>query len=330
MTAVPAERRQYSAELLADLALVADEISHAFSGMPEPENLPLLHPLGGQGKLLRPAVVLAASHFAPAPPPERIDVAAAAELLHMASLIHDDIIDTAETRRGRPTLNAGWGASIAVLTGDIYSSCALARLAQLADTHYARLFLTCAADMSRSELRQTLARFDPGQSQRAYLASISGKTASLFAACARAGGLLADLCPGGQESLATYGWSLGMAFQLADDIADLSGGRPEEEPGQDIRSGIWTLPVLHCLESRSRRRIYPIIASASAVEELPAIRTALRESGSIAYAIDQARSFCNQARAALGALPSDTAAAALLSVVERVERDLADLESTAS
>lgn len=329
MTAVAAQHSCYDTDLLADLRLVAAELKAAFVGLPIRVGQPLEYPLARGGKLLRPVVLLAASRLAADPAPERIDLAVAAELLHLASLIHDDVIDCARRRRGRPSLNARWGEGVAVLTGDVYVTAAMTRLARLCGGRFLPMFIDCAAGMCLAELKQTLARFDPEQTEGSYLAAISGKTAALFSACAGAGGILAGLGAAEQESLTQYGWNLGMAFQLADDIADLSAHPGAETGGQDIAVGIWTLPVLHCLRTPAGPAVLRLLASGRARAELPAIRAALRQSGSLAYAIERARSFCRQARAALGALPTGAAAATLADVVNRVDADLKEYESAA-
>lgn len=329
MTAVAAQHPCYDAETLADLRLVAAELEAAFAGLPVRVGRPVAYPLARGGKLLRPAVLLAASRLAPDPAPERIGLAAAAELLHLASLIHDDVVDCARRRRGRPSLNARWGEGVAVLTGDVYMTAAVNRLARLCDGRFLPQFIDCAAGMCLAELKQTLARFDPEQSEESYLAAISGKTAALFSACASAGGALAGLGAAEQESLTQYGWNLGMAFQLADDIADLSVHPGAETGGQDITVGIWTLPVLHCLRSAAGPTVLRLLASGRARAELPTIRAALRDSGSFAYAIERARAFCRRARAALDALPRAAAAATLADVVNRVDADLSEHESAA-
>ncbi|MGE5560865.1 MAG: polyprenyl synthetase family protein [Chloroflexota bacterium] len=323
MTAVSAQQNRYSADLLADLRLVTGELARAFTALPERERLPIRHPLAGQGKLLRPVVVLGASRYAAEPPPDRVDIAAVAELLHLASLIHDDVIDCAESRRGSPSLNASWGEGVAILTGDIYFSSALRRLATIRRGRFMTMFVECVADMCQSELRQTLARFDPNQSEDAYLAVVAGKTASLFATCGRAGAVLAGLPPAAQEQLAAYGWSTGMAFQLVDDVADLVAATGREPAGQDIRTGTWTLPVLHGLKSPAGSRLYSLIAAERAHEQLPAIRALLAASGSLAYAISRARGFCRQARAELDRLPTVDAAETLHGVIDGIEAGLA-------
>lgn len=329
MTAVAAQQPYYDAETLADLRLVREELAATYAGLPVRIGRPLAYPLARSGKLLRPAVLLAASRLASDPAPERIALAAAVELLHLASLIHDDVIDCARRRRGRPSLNARWGEGVAVLTGDVYMTAALGRLASLCGGRFLPLFIDCASRMCLGELKQTLTRFDSAQSEESYLAAISGKTAALFSACARAGGALAGLAVAEQEALNQYGWNLGMAFQLADDIADLAIRPGAEGGGQDIAMGTWTLPILHCLRSPAGPRVLSLLGSGRPQAELPTIRAALRDSGSLTYAIEFARAFCRRARAALDELPQAAAAATLAGVVSMVDAELNEYEASA-
>lgn len=207
------------------------------------------------GKRLRPALLLMAAKACGHEGPGAVTMGVAIELIHTASLIHDDVIDSAGLRRGRPTVNAALGNKVSVLMGDFVYSKVFSILAEEGHLETLRAIAGTAVQMTESEMLQTLASNDTGVNEQRYLSIIAGKTASLFACACRVGATLGHTGNGEGESLAEYGQNLGMAFQIRDDLLDIVGqekslGKPV---GNDIREGRMTLPLIHALRTAKQK-----------------------------------------------------------------------------
>jgi heptaprenyl diphosphate synthase len=211
-----------------------------------------LHGIEAGGKRLRPALVVCAAVAVggrDAVGERVIDAAAAVELLHLASLYHDDVLDAAAIRRGRPSANALWGNHAAVLGGDVLLSHAYRVAAELGAAELRRLAHTLAA-LCSGQVAESAAQFDADRKLSHYDASIRGKTAALLATSCWLGASTAGAPPHVAEALACCGAELGVAFQIVDDVLDLYGhglriGKPA---GSDLRTGVFTLPVLMALQ----------------------------------------------------------------------------------
>ncbi|HKG38212.1 MAG TPA: polyprenyl synthetase family protein [Conexibacter sp.] len=211
-----------------------------------------LHGIEAGGKRLRPVLVVSAAIAIggdEAVGERVIDAAAAVELLHLASLLHDDVLDEASVRRGRPSANALWGNHAAVLGGDFLLSHAYRVAAELGAAELRRLAHTLAAVCS-GQVAESAARFDTARDFAHYDASIRGKTAALLATACWLGAATAGAPPQLADALACFGTELGVAFQVVDDVLDLYGhglqiGKPA---GSDLRAGVFTLPVLMALQ----------------------------------------------------------------------------------
>ncbi|HET6449647.1 MAG TPA: polyprenyl synthetase family protein [Conexibacter sp.] len=211
----------------------------------------VLHGVEAGGKRLRPALVVSAAMAVGgrgAVSERVIDAAAAVELLHLASLYHDDVLDSAPMRRGRPSVNALWGNHAAVLGGDVLLSHAYRVAADLGADELRRLSHTLAT-LCSGQIAESAAQFDPARDVAHYEASIRGKTAALLATSCWLGATTADGPTRAADTLACYGMELGIAFQVVDDVLDLYGqglqiGKPL---GSDLRAGVFTLPVLMTL-----------------------------------------------------------------------------------
>lgn len=269
-----------------------------------------LHLLGSGGKRLRPALALAAYGFFAEPASEgAIAVAAAIETLHTATLVHDDLIDGAAVRRGRTTLNAVWGKGAVVLAGDYLFARAAGFAAETESVPVVQLFADTLRIICEGELRQLFSSRQWRQPKETYYPRIFAKTASLFAAATRSGAILGGASPEQEQALYDYGYHVGMAFQIVDDILDYSGdettlGKPV---GSDLRQGIVTLPFYYFLQAQPDPE--PIIARLEASEEgggdsIGEIVAQIRTSDAIAQAFGEARSLVAQAKADLARLPA--------------------------
>lgn len=213
------------------------------------------HLFGAGGKRLRPAIVLLLSRATM--PNQEITLkhrrlAEITEMIHTASLVHDDVIDEAELRRGVPTVHSSFGNRVAVLAGDFLFAQSSWYLANLDNLAVVKLLSEVIMDLAEGEIQQGLNRFDAGLSIEAYLEKSYYKTASLIANSSKAAGLLSGVSAEMAKDLYSYGRHIGLAFQIVDDILDFTGssdalGKPA---GSDLKSGNLTAPVLYALEEK--------------------------------------------------------------------------------
>jgi heptaprenyl diphosphate synthase len=236
-----------------------------------------LHLLKAGGKRLRPVFVLMGGKFGQYDLDKLKRVAIPLELIHSASLVHDDVIDDAELRRGEPTVKAKWGDKIAMYTGDYIYAKALVMTSELKNPRIHQILSKAMVEMSIGEMEQIRDFFNSGQSVRHYLRRIRRKTALLIAVSCQLGALAAEAEPETARLLYNYGYNVGMAFQIRDDLLDLSGTEKQigKPPGSDMRQGNITLPVIYSLQdSRLREGL---------MEELELIRGG---NGGVGRAID--------------------------------------------
>jgi heptaprenyl diphosphate synthase len=206
------------------------------------------HLLTAGGKRFRPMLVLLAGSFGDPSDPRLIPGSVAIELVHLATLYHDDVIDEADSRRGQPSVNARWDNTVAILTGD-YLFARASELSADLGPDVCRLLAQTIAVLCDGQIREVSSSGAVEQTEELYLEIIRRKTGVLIATSCRLGGLLSDADPEHVEVLDAFGESLGMAFQLSDDIMDVTASQLElgKEPGVDMKEGVYTLPVLHAL-----------------------------------------------------------------------------------
>ena len=204
------------------------------------------HALVSGGKKVRPAVTLLAGASRPGREDVLVTMATAVELLHIASLIHDDSVDKAETRRGRRTVSRQWGENVALLLGDYVFATSAVFVCDTGDIGVVRRFSETITELARGELAEQFSIHDWGQSVEAYNQRIYDKTASLFTTAAEAGARLSGAPDEEVEAFKSYGYNLGMAFQIMDDVLDFKGTEEElgKPVGTDLLQGILTLPAL--------------------------------------------------------------------------------------
>ena len=211
------------------------------------------HTFSTPGKYIRPAITLLASNFYAHD--ERITekMATGVELLHIASLIHDDTVDGAALRRGKLTISSLWGPKAAVLAGDYIFAASATLVCDTGNIRVIRRFAETIMELSSGELQEMAETYNPEQSMESYLERIYNKTASLFTTAAESGAILSGAPDACSESLRSYGHNLGMAFQVVDDILDFDG--TEEETGKpigsDLANGVVTLPTLIAMKQKN-------------------------------------------------------------------------------
>jgi heptaprenyl diphosphate synthase len=206
------------------------------------------------GKRFRAMLVLLAGYFGDPSDPRLIPGSVSIELVHLATLYHDDVIDEAEARRGAPSANLRWDNTVAILTGDFL----FARASEISTdlgTEVCRLLARTIAVLCDGQIREVDSSGKVEQPEENYLGIIRRKTASLIGTSCRLGGMLSDATPEHVDVLEEFGNALGMAFQLSDDIMDITASQLElgKEPGTDVREGVYTMPVLHALAHGEHR-----------------------------------------------------------------------------
>ncbi len=282
----------------------------------------------GGGKRLRPMLVLLSARLVGPATDGVIRLAAVVELIHTATLVHDDVIDIAKTRRGRPSTNVVWGNQTSVLAGDWLYMQAFQVALRERNFHVLDLLIGLTQAMVEGELLQ-LERIGKGDvSEADYMELVDRKTAALFSACARLGSFVAGASDETETRLGEFAWNLGMAFQLVDDVLDFTSaekilGKPV---GNDLREGKVTLPLIYALQNASpeERALIETVLSDGNYETVPfmEIRKLLNRHKGVERAMDRAQSFTDKARALISTFPETAYQKALLAVTELVtDRD---------
>jgi octaprenyl-diphosphate synthase len=282
----------------------------------------------GGGKRLRPILVLLASKLAGSVTDGAIRMAAVVEMIHTATLVHDDVIDIAKTRRGRPSINVVWGNHTSVLAGDWLYMQAFQVALRERSFPVLDVLINLTQMMVEGELLQLERIGKIGVTEADYMELIDRKTASLFSACARLGAQAQSAEESAETRLGEYGWNLGIAFQLIDDVLDFTSrekilGKPV---GNDLREGKVTLPLIYALESAApeERRLVETVLADGNYDQVPfgKILQILHRHNGIERAQQRAQVFTDKARAIVGEFTPSPFQRALLAVTDLVtERD---------
>lgn len=277
------------------------------------------HVLGQPGKRLRPAVNLLAGKLFDYNLPQLVPMAASVELLHTATLIHDDTLDKAALRRGLSTVHTVWDANTAVLFGDYLFAASAEMVARTAHVRAMREFAETLGVICSGELSQHFRAYDWRVNEDEYYLRIGRKTASLFALATASGAYLSGADEAQVQALRGYGYKLGMAFQIADDVLDISSdeqtlGKPA---GGDLLQGTVTLPAIRFIEGAGdANAVRRFLESGRNREDLPLVLEAIRASDACAQAMLVAHRYINEALAELGRLPANPARDALRQLAE--------------
>ncbi|NGP56931.1 heptaprenyl diphosphate synthase component II [Paenibacillus thiaminolyticus] len=261
------------------------------------------------GKRIRPVFVLLAGKFGTYDLERLKYVAVPLELIHMASLVHDDVIDDADMRRGQLTVKAKWDNRVAMYTGDYIYGQALVLATELQDPQIHRILSKAMVQMCIGEMEQIRDFFNTSQSERQYLLRIRRKTALLIAISCQLGAIASGATAAIGRQLYRFGYNVGMAFQIRDDVLDLTGTEAQlgKPPGNDIRQGNLTLPVIYALEETGRRqallRDIEHIRCMNGHTDVSSILHNIRDSAGIRRAEQLAERYINKAIQALEQLP---------------------------
>lgn len=266
------------------------------------------HLLNAGGKRLRPALVLFSARFYNYNMEKVLPLAVALELSHMASLVHDDVVDASMTRRGNPTVKAIWGNNISTHIGSYLFAKSLMLIARYKEIpQIFEVLSDTSVKMCEGELQQISFSFDVHQSLKSYFYRIKRKTALLIAASAQLGAVACGAPRRIYLPLRRYGYNIGMAFQITDDILDVVAKESQlgKPIGSDLRQGIITLPVLHALaRSEKKDHLVKLVCKVDKSEdEVKEALDIVRSCGAIDYSFEIARKFILKAKAELKALP---------------------------
>lgn len=270
------------------------------------------------GKRLRPITVLLAAHACGYAGSRHIDAAAIIEFIHTATLLHDDVVDESNLRRGRETANAIWGNQASVLVGDFLYSRSFQMMADIGSMRVMEIMADTTNTIAEGEVMQLLNCHDPDTTEERYMAVIHCKTAKLFEAAARLGAVLADRPLAEEQALARYGLHLGTAFQLIDDVLDYNASSAElgKNIGDDLAEGKPTLPLIHAMRhgTSGEVRIIREAIEQGGLERIDIVTRTIESTGALDYTARLADEQAEQAIANLALLPQSPAKDALISL----------------
>jgi octaprenyl-diphosphate synthase len=262
---------------------------------------------GGSGKRLRPVLALLSGAATGTVCPSHVDLAVILELIHLATLVHDDIMDGAEVRREQATVNAKWGNTLAVLLGDCLFAHAMKLAAAFPNSELVRRIAHAATDVCAGEIIQTQRRYDLNLTIGEYFKVIEMKTAALFAIASELGAFISEASPEVITAMKAYGLKLGTAYQIYDDCLDIAG--TEEKAGKtlgsDLRKGKLTLPVLYLLQmvGRDEHHRFSEVLIRSNPEELDTLVEEVIRRGALRRAVDTTKGLVQEAQAELQKIP---------------------------
>ena len=318
-SSLPPALREIQAPVRGELDRASEELARIVAA-----DFPLIddvnhHLMGMRGKMFRPTLVLLASSVEGQPSSRAITLAAVVELIHLATLVHDDAVDHSSLRRGMPTINALFSHQISVIMGDYLYSRALAELVSASDFEALRVMTRATIAMTVGEMRQLAAVDALAFSEADYDELIRSKTASLMSAACEVGALSG--APAHRAALAAYGERLGMAFQVADDLLDYTEGQEVtgKPAGLDLREHKVTLPLIAALRempASARARVDALFAEPEPGEgDIADVVSIVTEHGGLDYARRRGELFAQQAEEALSTLPESPARGALYDAI---------------
>ena len=291
-------------ELENELQEVERRILHQASLFDAGAEAYVRYALEGGGKRLRPALVLLAGKVAGGWSDAIRDLAVIVELVHVASLIHDDVLDRAELRRSRATCNAKWGVELSVLLGDALFAHGLQLATKLEDAEVARKIAEASRNLCEGEILQTQRRFDLKMSTADYLHVVGLKTGALFRAAAEAPFVIHHAAEAKREAARSFGYQLGVAYQIYDDCLDLFGTDQASGKtlGTDLQKGKWTLPVLHALQTLPREDSEKLRAQLVGESGVEGVAEKVKEAGGLKFALRKAVELLERAKGDLKVL----------------------------
>ncbi|QOR65271.1 heptaprenyl diphosphate synthase component II [Cytobacillus suaedae] len=304
--------------LNTDLNLIEKELEETIQAEQPLLRQAGLHLLQAGGKRIRPVFVLLAGKFGDYNIDKIKHVAVALELIHMASLVHDDVIDDAGMRRGKPTIKAKWDNKIAVYTGDYILARSLELMAKVDQIEAHKILSYSLVELNIGEIEQIRDKYNFDQNVRTYLRRIKRKTALLIAVSCQLGAVASDVPASIHRKLYLFGYYVGMAFQITDDILDFTAtdeqlGKPA---GSDLLQGNITLPVLFALQDPVLNSQINKISETTTYEEIQPLIRAIKQSSAIDYSTDISNRYLEKAYKILKELPQNRARNTLYNIAK--------------
>jgi len=301
----------------AELDGVEHQVRHNLDSSVNLVNTVAAHILSSGGKRVRPLLLLLSARLCGYAGREHHQLGSLVEFIHTATLLHDDVVDEADIRRGRRTARKVWGNQISILVGDYLYSKAMAQVVEFRSQGINEVLAEACTKMAEGEVLQLYYNGNPSMPESDYIKIVEHKTAGLIAAACRMGAILADASEENQSALFRFGQYLGIAFQVADDTLDYNadGERFGKTLGQDLRQGKATLPLLHLLDHCSeedRSMIKDRMETRTlSPEDLERILRLMQDAGSLAYAMERAKTYIAAAQHELDAFEDSSARRAL-------------------
>lgn len=320
MTTTRTDLNMLFATINNELDLVKDSVkSQLKTGNSLPE--PFTEFLNSQnGKMIRPGLVLLSGKaIAPKTTAIHIKIAAIVEMLHNATLLHDDVLDKAQCRRGRTTANKLWGNELAVLLGDLLLSKVLSGCVQLSQPQIVAIIAETTTKMCTGEIIQNIQRLNFELTETEYIDIITAKTAVFFSTCCRLGALASEADEDESQMLAKFGLNAGIAFQINDDLLDITGAelRTGKTLGTDLDKNNLTLPIIHLLNNlNSKQRIKLIEELRNNCISVAELATLMQSSDSFVYTQKKIQLYCQKAVNALEPLKETPAKTALIELAQ--------------
>ena len=272
------------------------------------------------GKRLRPTLVLLSAGAYGYVGDDHIDLAAIIEFIHTATLLHDDVVDSSEMRRGQETANVVWGNEASVLVGDFLYSRAFQLMVGVGSMRALEIFANTTNVIAEGEVLQLLNINEPDTTEEQYLEVIRSKTAKLFEAAARMGPMLCGLDRAGEAAMASYGAHLGTAFQLVDDVLDYRGAADEigKNLGDDLAEGKPTLPLIYAMRNGNEQQVAVVrhAIKSGGRDYIDEVVAAVESTGAITYTAQAAREEAAKAAEALRDVPDSQYKDALAALAE--------------
>jgi len=303
-----------------DMAAVDALIRHRLSSDVVLINQIADHIISAGGKRLRPMLVMLAGHAAGGSGAEHHQLAAIIEFIHTSTLLHDDVVDESDLRRGRSTANALWGNAPSVLVGDFLYSRSFEMMVELGSMPVMQILSKATRVIAEGEVLQLSRVRDASTTEEVYMEVIRGKTAMLFEASTHSAAALAEASEEQREALRTFGDHLGVAFQLVDDLLDYKGDSQTlgKNVGDDLAEGKPTLPLIYTMREGTAEQAALVrqAIQKGGLEDLEQIREAVEASGALKYTAELARDYVKRAIACLEVLPASEYREALVELSE--------------
>jgi heptaprenyl diphosphate synthase len=302
--------------LRTDIEQIERELEVAVNSNSMLLNEASLHLLQAGGKRIRPVFVLLSAMLGKYEIEKVKHVAVALELIHMASLVHDDVVDDASLRRGKPTVKAQWNNQIAMYTGDFIFAKSLDSIDNLSSKEAHQILANTMVELCIGEIDQINDKYRYDQNLRNYFRRIKRKTAFLIAASCQLGGIAGDLPKESYDQLYKFGYNVGMSYQIIDDILDFTSSEKElgKPAGSDLWQGNVTLPVLYAMETEEGSTLIHAIKETSTKDEIKEVINYIKKSDAIERSYEMSQRFLQKALMSLDHFPESRAKKSLTDI----------------